>query len=34
MASIMLRDTGLPVNEIMERVGFLDSAHFLRTFNS
>ena len=34
MASIMLRDTGLPVNEIMERVGFLDSAHFLRTFKS
>ena len=34
MASIMLRDTGLPVSEIMERVGFLDSAHFLRTFKS
>lgn len=32
MASVMLRDTKLPVNEIMERVGFLDSAHFLRTF--
>lgn len=32
MASIILRDTKLPVTEVMERVGFTDSTHFLRTF--
>ena len=32
IASTMLRDTMLPVSEIMLRVGFHDSAHFLRTF--
>lgn len=32
MASTMLRDTLLPISEIMTRVGFSDSAHFLRTF--
>ena len=32
MASIILKDTILPVSEIMERVGFTDSSHFLRTF--
>lgn len=31
-ASNMLRDTLLPVSEIMDRTGFHDSAHFLRTF--
>lgn len=32
MAATMLRDTMLPVGEIMMRVGFYDNAHFLRTF--
>lgn len=32
MAAIILRDTKLPITEIMERVGFSDSTHFLRTF--
>jgi len=32
MASIILRDTKLPISEVMERVGFSDNAHFLRTF--
>lgn len=32
MASTMLRDTMLPINEIMTRVGFCDTVHFLRTF--
>lgn len=32
IASTMLRDTMLPVSDIMLRVGFYDSAHFLRTF--
>ena len=32
MASVMLKDTLLPVSEVMERVGFNDSTHFSRTF--
>ncbi|HKM34547.1 MAG TPA: AraC family transcriptional regulator [Lachnospiraceae bacterium] len=32
IAATMLRDTLLPVNEIMFRVGFTDQVHFLRTF--
>lgn len=32
IAATMLRDTRLPVSEIMNRVGFSDSVHFLRTF--
>lgn len=32
MAAIILRDTKLPISEVMERVGFSDSSHFLRTF--
>lgn len=32
MASIILRDTKIPIAEIMERVGFSDNTHFLRTF--
>lgn len=32
VSSGMLRDTMLPISEIMERVGFHDSAHFFRTF--
>lgn len=32
MASILLRDTKLPIAEIMGRVGFNDATHFLRTF--
>lgn len=32
MASTLLRDTRIPISEIMERVGFNDSTHFLRTF--
>lgn len=32
MAAIMLRDTELPIAEIMDRVGFVDATHFLRTF--
>lgn len=31
-ASLLLRDTVLPVTEIMERVGYQDSANFWRTF--
>ncbi|MVX64007.1 helix-turn-helix domain-containing protein [Clostridium chromiireducens] len=32
MASIILRDTKLPISEVMTRVGFNESTHFLRTF--
>ncbi len=32
MASTILRDTLLPINEVMNRVGFTDTVHFLRTF--
>lgn len=32
LASMMLRDTLLPISEIMERVGFNDITHFGRTF--
>lgn len=32
IASQLLRDTKLPISEIMYQVGFHDSAHFLRTF--
>jgi AraC family L-rhamnose operon regulatory protein RhaS len=32
LASLMLRDTSLPVSEIMDRVGFKDITHFGRTF--
>lgn len=32
MASASLRDTLLPINEIMFRVGFTDTVHFFRTF--
>ncbi|MDP4144104.1 MAG: AraC family transcriptional regulator [Bacillota bacterium] len=32
LAATMLRDTKLPVSEIMDRVGFNDNAHFWRTF--
>ncbi len=32
LAATMLRDTGLPISEIMFRVGFTDQVHFLRTF--
>lgn len=32
IASIILRDTKIPVTEVMERVGFSDNTHFLRTF--
>jgi AraC family L-rhamnose operon regulatory protein RhaS len=32
MASIMLRDTLLPISEILDRVGFNDSVHFSRMF--
>lgn len=32
VAATMLRDTKLPIAEIMERVGFSDNTHFLRTF--
>ncbi|MFZ5988930.1 MAG: helix-turn-helix domain-containing protein [Bacillota bacterium] len=32
LASLLLRDTLVPVSEIMERVGFKDSAHFVRMF--
>lgn len=31
-ASTMLRDTGLPVSEIMERVGFKNNSHFSKAF--
>jgi AraC-like DNA-binding protein len=31
-ASLLLRDTILPVSEIMQRVGYQDSTHFWRTF--
>ncbi len=33
LASMMLRDTMIPVSEILERVGFKDNAHFNRMFN-
>jgi AraC-like DNA-binding protein len=32
LAAAMLRDTGLPVTEIQQRVGFSDDSHFRRTF--
>jgi AraC family L-rhamnose operon regulatory protein RhaS len=32
LASLMLRDTSLPISEIGERVGFNDTTHFGRTF--
>jgi AraC-like DNA-binding protein len=32
LAALMLRDTRLPVSEVMARVGFVDSTHFGRTF--
>ncbi len=32
VASIMLRDTLLPISEILDRVGFNDSVHFIRMF--
>lgn len=32
MASTMLRDTKIPIYEVMERVGFSDYVHFSRTF--
>lgn len=32
MASVMLRETMLPISEIQNRVGFNDSVHFLRMF--
>ncbi|MDF2885045.1 MAG: transcriptional regulator, AraC family [Clostridiaceae bacterium] len=32
MASVMLRETMLPISEILNRVGFNDSVHFSRTF--
>jgi AraC-like DNA-binding protein len=32
IASTMLRDTMLPVSEILDRVGFNDSVHFIRMF--
>ncbi|MBC8062590.1 MAG: helix-turn-helix transcriptional regulator [Clostridiaceae bacterium] len=32
IASAVLRNTTLPINEVMARVGFLDDAHFWRTF--
>lgn len=32
-ASLLLRDTVLPVAEIMQRVGYQDSTHFWRTFH-
>ncbi len=32
MACLLLRDTTLPVQEIMERVGYEDTTHFGRTF--
>jgi AraC-like DNA-binding protein len=32
LAALMLRDTELPVSEVMWRVGFRDSTHFGRTF--
>jgi AraC family L-rhamnose operon regulatory protein RhaS len=31
-ASLLLRDTVLPVSEVMLRVGYQDSTHFWRTF--
>jgi AraC family L-rhamnose operon regulatory protein RhaS len=32
IAAVMLRDTLLPISEILDRVGFYDSVHFLRMF--
>jgi AraC-like DNA-binding protein len=32
VASMMLRDTLLPISEILDRVGFNDSVHFIRMF--
>jgi AraC family L-rhamnose operon regulatory protein RhaS len=31
-ASILLRNTGLPIAEIMQRTGFVDESHFRRSF--
>ena len=33
-AALFLRDTALPVGEIVDRVGFVDNAHFWRTFRA
>jgi AraC family L-rhamnose operon regulatory protein RhaS len=32
LASLMLRNTTVPVAEVMQRVGFMDDTHFTRTF--
>ncbi len=32
LAALMLRDTKLPISEVMWRVGFRDGTHFGRTF--
>jgi AraC family L-rhamnose operon regulatory protein RhaS len=32
LAAAMLRDTGLPITEVRQRVGFNDDSHFRRTF--
>lgn len=32
LASLMLRNTTISVNEVMQRVGFMDETHFTRTF--
>jgi len=32
LASIILRDTSIPVSEVMERVGFKDPAYFVKAF--
>ena len=32
LAIILLKDTLIPISEIVERVGFNDTAHFWRTF--
>ena len=32
LAAAMLRDTGLPISEVRQRVGFSDDSHFRRTF--
>jgi AraC family L-rhamnose operon regulatory protein RhaS len=34
MACVLLKDTSLPVSEIVYRVGFNDQAHFLRSFRN
>jgi AraC family L-rhamnose operon regulatory protein RhaS len=32
LAALMLKDTGLTISEIVERLGFSDNAHFYKTF--